>query len=310
MPMLETLFRSKVQPLYLLFATAICFQFSSLALGLKPNIPTPTKHSPTSRRHFVSATGVLLSSLALRPGKAFPDSYQTGITFEGGAGGLSKKSADTGVQRLGLTISTLGASGGKFLDEVELPGRSDGATALVVYDYPPSWKCSNKLTAIDTRDLGSGDSAFVVVRALPPALAAAAAGDVPAALIKGAVFGKEGKFGAYGAPEDVKIKSDVTESATRRSLRVSFSTYTPAMRLVLKESYITVCLVDSVLFILVASSSKARAKEAGPALAAAAASFRAARAPDSNAAQRRLLRAERQQQKQTLSNEKDNEDED
>lgn len=94
-------------------------------------------------------------------------SYQSGLVFQGGAGGLSKKKPDTGVVR---------ADG--LIDRVQVL-TSSGKPVDVSFVAP--WP-SNGLSA---RDLSTGDSAFLVV------------GD------EMSLFKKEGRYGAYGAPSDV-----------------------------------------------------------------------------------------------------------
>ena len=69
----------------------------------------------------------------------------------------------------------------------------------------------------------SGDSTYVHVLASPHGpLAALAASD-----LTGAIFAAQGRYGAFGAPSDVRVLSDTTKGDGARLLAVEFSALTP-----------------------------------------------------------------------------------
>jgi len=247
------------------------------------NSPGKTKEAFHDRRHFLGGLGTFFG-ISLLPSIASAESYQSGIVFEGGAGGLSKKQADTGVRRMGYDLG----GDGSFLDEVQL---RDGTRVLVSFTYPSSWRSSNKETAIDVRDLQTSDSAFVTVKTLPEKYAEMAVGDLPARIVTDTLFSKDGKFGSYGVPEDVKVKSDTKGNLkNRRSFEISFTAYTPAMRTVLKESFVTAIKVESTLLLLTSTTNKSRYKIMKGSLKDISDSFQAAKAPKTFGEQRKALK--------------------
>ncbi|CAM9304883.1 unnamed protein product [Chrysoparadoxa australica] len=208
-------------------------------------------------------------TFALKPPQgALAESYQTGIRFEGGAGGLGKTAAASGYNRSGLDSSD---SSGTFVDEVT---PDIGELALVSFEFPKTWILNKSHATIDARDFSSGDAAYV----LCASLGGKAAESVPAQAISSIVFSKTGKYGAYGEAEDVKVISDRVSGATR-TLEYSFTALTPALRTVPKRAIVTVQAAGGAVYVLVASTSQLRYKKVEGALRAVGRSFRVAVAP-------------------------------
>ena len=77
----------------------------------------------------------------------------------------------------------------------------------------------------EVRSKSSADGAFLQVAPLP---AGKSLGDVDDKFITKAVFSTEGRFGAYGAPTDVKVLK--SESGTTRLLDIAFSALSPGQQ--------------------------------------------------------------------------------
>ena len=84
---------------------------------------------------------------------------------------------------------------------------------------------------VEARNSKLGDSAFVQVASLPAgggADDADALAAVPASFFTRALFRPDGRFGAFGAPTDVRVLSDQFSSADgRRTLELSFAALSP-----------------------------------------------------------------------------------
>jgi len=148
--------------------------------------------------------------------------------FDGGVGGLGKVKPKTGVVFRDSDTSPrlVTAAGGS--DEIlayELVG-PDGTIALVNFEAP--WPLLQSPGQIEARDLQQPESAFVQVADLPKG--ATSAESLAASFYGEAVLGSEGKFGAYGAPFDVKIKRLKTNADGTTISLASFTTLTPSMR--------------------------------------------------------------------------------
>jgi hypothetical protein len=83
-----------------------------------------------------------------------------------------------------------------------------------------------------------------------------------------------GKFGAYGAPEDVKTVSDTIANGVR-TLDVKWNTFTPGGSTLAKRSIVTAVASADDIFMLVCSTSGKAWKSNEPTLRAVAASWKA-----------------------------------
>ena len=236
------------------------------------------------------------------------------------AGGLSKKWADTGVVRKENAAAVPAGDGGSFARQKGGSGSADSgglgeslgapadATRIVAELVAPSgrglrvafdspWP-ETGTRGVEARDLRTGDSAFVVVaprvnKGAPPLSSSssdpAAAAAEAAAL--SSVFSPAGKYGAYGAPFDVKVRSRAPlplPSAAASGgaaaggeegllLDVTFTALTPAQREVERRALIAIRALDGegAFALLVSGCTQARWKVAESDVRAAVMSFRA-----------------------------------
>uniref|UniRef100_A0A7S2V1N5 PsbP C-terminal domain-containing protein n=1 Tax=Fibrocapsa japonica TaxID=94617 RepID=A0A7S2V1N5_9STRA len=240
-----------------------------------------------TRKDFLACAGVGLAfgTLSFPVKQSSAESYQTGMGFVGGVGGLGKTQAQTGIKRSGMTQTQ---NDGIFLDDIISPTALSSAgqressrlaqRVSVYFEYPKQWRISGRDEAIDVRDLATLDGAFLVAIALEGPNADKDVSEIPAKVIIDAVYAKEGKFGSYGAPEDVKVVSDKTEDSgkktgNKRILDIQFSAFTPTMISVPKKSVVVVEKVGRDAFIMVATANKSRFKSAETNLRNIAASF-------------------------------------
>ena len=240
-----------------------------------------------------------LAAFASLAAPAHAKSYQSGLVFEGGAGGLTKTKPNTGVK----------TAAGAVDDErpkttpagpvaARLAGRK-GLPVDVSFDAPfPT------TPGLVSRDYQTGDGAYVLV--------APAKGPLKK-VVSDKIFAADGKYGSYGAPADVRLaksenRGDGDEvfeftfvaltparhgvrTRTRRGRRFDgvgkrekTANTTQAMREVARRVRARAIQVggDDV-FILVAGSTAARWRVAEPALCKAVDSFAARPAPEFSA---------------------------
>lgn len=214
-----------------------------------------------SRRQITPA---LCTALAVGTKPACAASYQSGLTFQGGAGGLGKTKPEVGVvfaQSI-LDRATATQADGKVRAQLLT---SMGMPVDVAFESP--YKLSS--SGVSTRDLSTGDSAFVVV--------------APRTTIKDAplkVFSAEGKFGAYGAPTELKLVAAPSPDL----LEFTFDALTPSMREVRRRVLVRSVPIDGDVFMLVAGSTAQRWKVAEPVARKAVLSFCVSPSSDLDAA--------------------------
>ena len=241
----------------------------------------------------------------------------TSVAFEGGVGGLGKTKPSTGVSVNPEAPAMNFAPGagnmpGKTLPEVGVsrdPLASGGDAAAFDFERtqtgavapvtaPKKGKggfLAEKLTTssgnvvdvsfkspfpsiptsggVETRDMNSGDSAFVVALSWQGEDLAKA----PQAIFTESILGLQGKYGAYGAPSDIKIIEDSSVKAGRRRIDVSFLALTPAMREVPRRILVEAIQLPetSDVVCLVSGSTAARYRKAEPTFRGIAESFEA-----------------------------------
>mmetsp|Transcript_15782 Transcript_15782/g.47094 ORF Transcript_15782/g.47094 Transcript_15782/m.47094 type:complete len:250 (+) Transcript_15782:355-1104(+) len=213
----------------------------------------------------------LLAPLGAAPLPACAASYQTSIPFEGGAGGLSKTKPNTGV-RVADRADTAGAARPETRPPGPVSERLFGRSGLPVdVSFTSPWATSAGLVS---RDYQTGDGAFVLV--------APAAGKLEKA-VEAKLFAKDGKYGSYGAPSDVKLRRTEPRGETDVVYEYSFVALTPAMREVEKRVRARAVVVGGDAYVLVAGSTANRWKAAEPNVVAAVDSFAARPAPEYSA---------------------------
>ena len=214
-----------------------------------------------------SALAALASSLAA-PANA--KSYQSGLVFEGGAGGLTKTKPNTGVkQAAGVVDDERPKTTPAGPVAARLAGRK-GLPVDVSFDAPfPT------TPGLVSRDYQTGDGAYVLVAPAKGALKK---------VVSDKVFAADGKYGSYGAPSEVKLKGSERRGDGDEVFEFTFVALTPAMREVARRVRARAIQVggDDV-FILVAGSTAARWRVAEPALCKAVDSFAARPAPEFSA---------------------------
>ena len=225
----------------------------------------------TSRRVAAAAASAACATLV-------SSAPARGVFDTRSAGGLGKKFADTGVvrkERVDLLDAPaaeprrLGAADEKSADGTtrvvaELVAPKSGRPMRVAFDSP--WS-STGTKGVEARDLRTGDSAFVVIAPAAAALERAALD---------AVFSSSGKYGSYGAPIDVRVRSRAPLDDAGVLLEVTFTALTPALREVERRALIAVRpLENEALAMLVSGSTQVRWKVAEPDVRTAVSSFRA-----------------------------------
>ena len=212
--------------------------------------------------------------------------------------GMKTSESYTNLQQLSPeTTGTLGAgtissrsrpsTGVVLLEEVKEAGKKDapsvaaelvcdgGVVATATFDSEPGFPLIRGMFYdVEVRNKGS-DGAFLQVAALPSGKSMA---DVSDSFFTKAVFSTEGRYGAYGAPTDIKVvKSDKSE--TKRLLEITFSALSPNGNEVPRKALVAALqpdgATDAVMF--VAGSTSSNWKSASPALRKMADSYRIAR---------------------------------
>jgi len=228
-----------------------------------------------------------------------------GIAWAGGVPeGMKTSESYTNLQQIAPEVTgTLGAgtmssrsrpvTGIVLLEEVSESGKKkDGATisaelvldggvaATATFDAAPGYELNRGMFYdVEVRSKNQ-DGAFLQVAALPEGKSI---GEVADSFFTKKVFSTEGRFGAYGAPTDIKVlstnKGAEEKNKGARLLELSFSALSPGgtevARKALVASYQPEGASDVVM--LVGGSTSGQWKKSEPALRAMAASYRIAR---------------------------------
>jgi hypothetical protein len=159
--------------------------------------------------------------------------------FEGGVGGLGKTKPETGVvfANPDVNVPESTSSTGEYNAELLSP---DGTPAFLSF-YAP-WPLMRS-SGIESRDLANPEASFVQVAPLPSSNESNSSNgkntrrvldndNLPASFFTSSIFGVSGKFGAYSAPLDIKIKKvDKGNASSLTSIySATFTTLTPSMR--------------------------------------------------------------------------------
>ena len=160
---------------------------------------------------------------------------QDARAFEGGIGGLGKTKPTTGVVFWDSGwVPEQSSATGSVTAELDVEGQP------ILVSFVAPWPRLPTTSGLEVRDLLHSESAFVQV--VPPA-AAEKRGTTfltqqdMLQLVQDNVLSPQGKFGAYGAPFDVKVKqfTDNSSGTTANdhvyyTCTVTFTTLTPGLR--------------------------------------------------------------------------------
>jgi len=206
------------------------FLGSSHAEGLQVQAPR------LDRRGVLRAAAASTAALAGAPAHAggVPEGMRTSESYTNlqqlspettgtlGAGTMSSRSRPaTGV----VLVEEVQASGPKDAPSVSAELALDGGVAAsVAFQAEPGFALIRGMFYdVEVRNK-AGSSSFLQVASLPSGKSLA---DVSDSLFTKAVFSAAGRFGAYGAATDIKVKS-AEAAAGRRTLDVSFAALSPS----------------------------------------------------------------------------------
>ena len=155
-----------------------------------------------------------LAALASLAAPAHAKSYQSGLVFEGGAGGLTKTKPNTGVK---TATGAVDDERPKTTPAGPVAARLAGRKGLPVdvsFDAPfPT------TPGLVSRDYQTGDGAYVLV--------APAKGPLKK-VVSDKVFAADGKYGSYGAPSEVRLKATERRGDGDEVFEYTFVALTPA----------------------------------------------------------------------------------
>jgi hypothetical protein len=191
------------------------------------------------------------------------------LAFEGGVGGLGKTKPSTGVN---LREGSAPIQNKQGIVSAEIIGGT-GNPILVQFQTP--WPLLATTAGLEARDLLNSESAFVQV---VPNIKEGTTGKALNAAIIGNLFSSKGKYGAYGEPTDIKIRTLDTSSGL---LSISFTAYTPAMRESERKLYVNIQFAEDSLVMLVTGTTLQRFKSQEEMLRQVADSFVVISAPKS-----------------------------
>lgn len=176
--------------------------------------------------------------------------------FEGGIGGLGKTKPETGVRFLGESLPLQNAEG-LVSAELDVGDATRGQRNPVRVVFTAPWPLLSSTSGLEARDLQHGESAFIqVVQAsnkqlFEPQPSASAVRE----LLQASVLSQQGKFGAYGAPTDAKVKAIKEKDKT---YSVTFTTLTPGLRESERQVLVKLAIVGQASILLVAGTTRQR----------------------------------------------------
>eukprot|EP00429_Kryptoperidinium_foliaceum_P044979 CAMPEP_0176128192 /NCGR_PEP_ID=MMETSP0120_2-20121206/64770_1 /TAXON_ID=160619 /ORGANISM="Kryptoperidinium foliaceum, Strain CCMP 1326" /LENGTH=216 /DNA_ID=CAMNT_0017463273 /DNA_START=232 /DNA_END=880 /DNA_ORIENTATION=+ len=165
--------------------------------------------------------------------------------FDGGVGGLGKTKPETGVTLFEESSAPIQNGSGLVTAEIK---SISGKPILVEFQSP--WPLLPTSAGLEARDLRSSESAFVQLVSSNPDWKNR---KVFQQLLEASVLAKQGKYGAYGTPTDIRVKPF---DAERGVYTVTFTSYTPAMRESERQVYIKPIEVGDSLVMLVAGTTR------------------------------------------------------
>jgi len=192
-----------------------------------------------------------------------------------GAGTMSSRSRpSTGVVLLEAVQEGGGKNAPSVTAELVLDG---GVVATAVFDSQPGYPLIRGMFYdVEVRSKATDCAAFLQVTPLPSGKTIAEVSD---SFFTKAVFSTEGRYGAYGAPTDIKVVTPSTKGTGKRLLEITFSALSPNGAEVPRKALVAAVqpegAEDAVMF--VAGSTSSNWKGASPALRKMADSYRIVR---------------------------------
>jgi len=197
-----------------------------------------------------------------------------------GAGTMSSRSRPS----TGVVLLEAVQEGGKkdaptVSAELVLDG---GVVATAVFDSEPGYPLIRGMFYdVEVRSKATDGAAFLQVTPLPGGKTIA---DVSDSFFTKAVFSTEGRYGAYGAPTDIKVVAPSTKGSGKRLLEITFSALSPNGAEVPRKALVAAVqpegAEDAVMF--VAGSTSSNWKSASPSLRKMADSYRIVRTRPTN----------------------------
>jgi len=212
--------------------------------------------------HGVERRAVLGALTAISLGSIvtpLPSSAISATTMTG------KTKADLGI----FLVDEIKTAAGTLSADVVLSG---GVIATASFDTP--WKLAEGGYYDVEAQSKEGEVAFLQVKALGKGEALS---KLPKTWFGDVLFTVDGRYGAYGAPTDIKLK-ELSGENDGRSLELSFTTLTPGMTEVPRKGIVRAIQApgSNDVLMLVATASPSRWKKAGDEAAATVKSFRVA----------------------------------
>lgn len=228
------------------------------------------------------------------------------IAAGGAPEGMRTSESYTNLQQLSPeTTGTLGAgtmssrsrptTGVVLLEEVVEAGKKDaptvsaelvldgGVAATAVFQSEPGYPLVRGMFYdVEVRS-SKADGAFLQVAALPEGKSIATVDDK---FFTKAVFSTGGRFGAYGAPTDIKVLS--SEKGATRVLEIAFSALSPGQQEVPRRALVAAVQPEGAgdVVMLVGGATVSQWKKSEPALRKMAASYKIARTRPTNIARK------------------------
>ena len=216
--------------------------------------------------------------------------------------GMKTSESYTNLQQISPeTTGTLGAgtmssrsrpeTGVVLLEEVQEAGKKDaptvsadlvldgGVIATATFDSEPGYPLIRGMFYdVEVRGKGA-DGAFLQVASLPDGKTIADVGD---SFFTKKVFSTSGRFGAYGAPTDIKVVN--SDKGTRREVEVTFSALSPSQTEVPRRTLITALQPEGStdVVMLVGGATSSQWKKSESSMRKMASSFRIARIRPTN----------------------------
>lgn len=138
--------------------------------------------------------------------------------FEGGVGGLGKTKPDTGVDFLSPPTQT---------DKGFVAAELLVAQSACRVTLQSPWPLLSTTDGLEVRNVPEPESAFLQI-VQTPAAAALTKKLVKQVFMEESILSSQGKFGAYGAPTDVKVQA--VEEGNTNLWQVTFTALTPGLR--------------------------------------------------------------------------------